>query len=361
MVLLLSAYMKEVNRQDRFSGVVLLGKGNKLLFLKAFGLANKQKNIRNTIHTKFAIASLSKTFTILAIAKLIELGKIKLNIPISNYLHGWLPKDELNKITIQQLLTHTSGLGDYMNEKSYKAGMSSGKLKTVNDYKNLIYNTPLLFYPGTNYSYSNSGYILLGAIVEKISGMSFFQFIQKKIFKPVNMQHTGYPLFNKPINNFAIGYTNNTLYGSMHWYKGTEYSPMLRGMPDGDAVSTATDLFKFFRALINDKLIKNKSLVNEILSTSPYPGTKNHNNKFGFAVCGFDVQTNPSVQNICQKPYLVGKAGLSPGESTYFAYLPEKDYTVIVLSNYTQGRTNVTGETYALLKARLKYSERHKK
>ncbi len=354
MVRLLNAYINETVKQDRFSGVVLIGKGNKILFLKAFGLANKQKNTPNTTNTRFALASLSKTFTMISVAKLYEEGKLKLNIPIKKYISGWLPKNELNKITIQQLLTHTSGLGDYLDEKTYKTDLASGKLTTINDYKSLIYNTPLLFSPGSGYSYSNSGYMLLGAIVEKVSGMLFDRFVQKNIFKPANMDHTGYPLFTKPIKDFSIGYANNTLYGSMHWYKGTKYAPMIKGMPDGDAVSTAKDLFKFVRALISNKILSNHKLVKEVLSTSPYPGTQNHNNKFGFAVCGFDIQTNPSIYGVCQKPFMVGKAGLSPGESTYLAYIPKGNYTIIVLSNYTQGRTNITAETYALIKARLR-------
>lgn len=353
MVLLLSDYMKEVVRQDRFSGVILLGKGDKILFLKAYGLANKHQYVANTIHTRFALASLAKSFTMIAIAKLYEQGRLDLNVPINRYLSGWLPKDQLNKITIQQLLTHTSGLGNYLDEKAYKRAASSGKLTAVNDYKALIYNTPLLFKPGTDYSYSNSGYMLLGVIVEKVSGMPFDQFVKENIFKPARMDNSGYPLFTKPIKNFSIGYTNNTLYGSMHWYKGTKYASMTKGMPDGNAVSTAEDLFKFIRALVDNKLLKNSTLTKKVLSTLPFPGTKNHNNKFGFAVCGFDIQTSPPIYGVCKKPFMVGKAGLSPGVSTYLAYVPKSNYTIIILSNYTQGRTNVTAEVYALLKTRL--------
>jgi CubicO group peptidase (beta-lactamase class C family) len=122
-------------------------------------------------------------------------------------------------------------------------------------------------------------------------------------------------------------------------------------MPDGDGVSTAEDMFKFEQALGKEKLL-NAEYTQKILTVLPFPGTNNHQNAFGLDVCGSDIQVNPPIYGICKAPYMVGKSGLAPGESTYLSYFPEGKYTVIILSNYTQGRSNITGEVYSLIKAR---------
>ena len=189
-------------KYDYFSGTVLVAKNDSIVYKGAFGYANRDFNIPNTLKTKFNIGSITKTFTALAIMQFVEQGKIDVDDPISKYLPD-CPIPEKNKITIHQLLTHTSGLYDYANSEVIFDMLYK---RSINEMIPYVYGSGLLFNPGDSVSYSSGGYILLGSVIEKVSGMTYKQYLNEKIFKPAGMKNSDL-LFAEDISpNKAEGY-----------------------------------------------------------------------------------------------------------------------------------------------------------
>lgn len=194
----IEAYLKTLAATDQFSGAVLIAKNGKPIFEQAYGLASKAFNVPNRVDTKFNLASINKMFTAVAIAQLVEQGKLSFDAPVIKYLPDYPNKAVAEKVTIHQLLTHTSGLGDYFNEK-FEAKKS--RLRAVQDYFSLFVDDPLRFEPGTKWRYSNAGFIVLGAIIEKVSGQDYFDYVREHIFKPAGMNNTD---FTKQTGTFRV-------------------------------------------------------------------------------------------------------------------------------------------------------------
>ena len=192
-------------KQDKFSGVVLIAKDGKPVFEKAYGLANKAKNIPNNTETRFNLGSMNKMFTAVAIAQLAEAGKLSFDDTVGKHLPDYPNKDVANKVTIHQLLTHTSGLGSYWNAK-FEAKKAT--IKSVSDYLALFADEPLKLEPGKRFQYSNSGFIVLGAIIEKVSGQSYYDYVREHIYKPAGMKNTDAYEMTANTPNLAMGYTN---------------------------------------------------------------------------------------------------------------------------------------------------------
>jgi len=222
---------------DIFSGVVLIAEEGKPFYQEAFGLANREKNIPNTLSTKFDIGSMNKTFTKVIVYQLIEEGKLKLEDKLKKYLDGF-PKETAENITVEQLLHHTSGYGDYHTPDFFDAPRNE---KTISAIVKRIKKLPLLFPPGTDQQYSNSGYILLGAIVEKVTGKSYYQNVRETIVDPLGLKETY--LENKDqVPNRAIGYFKNAKGEIQNNERFLEIPN-----PDGGFQSTASDILKFYQ------------------------------------------------------------------------------------------------------------------
>ncbi|MHC4236431.1 MAG: serine hydrolase domain-containing protein, partial [Planctomycetota bacterium] len=202
----LQAFVRRLADADAFSGTVLLAKDGKVLFKGAYGLASKRFNAPNRIDTKFNLGSMNKMFTGVAVAQLVQGGKLSLDDSLSKFVStDWLPQDITEKIRIKHLLTHTSGLGSYFNERY----MESSKLlfRELDDYKPLIADSTLAFEPGTDWQYSNTGMFLLGVVIEKVTGQNYFDYIRENIAKPAGMVNTDCYEMDKPVPNLAIGYS----------------------------------------------------------------------------------------------------------------------------------------------------------
>lgn len=171
---------------DNFSGVVLVAKGRQVLYEKAFGKADREKHIPNTTVTKFNIASLGKTFTATIIMKLVQQGSIELNQPIATYLPEYkIPNG--NVITVHHLLTHTSRLSNYMLHPDYPK--IKNKYNNLDSVMKLVVSMPLSFNtPGETFRYSNSGFIVLGKLIEKVTGKTYSYNLENYIFKPMEIQ-----------------------------------------------------------------------------------------------------------------------------------------------------------------------------
>jgi len=326
----LKKYLKDLHKLDYFSGSVLVAKGNTILFEGTYGKSNIKSNTKNNANTTFNIASVTKTFTAVAIAKLAEQGKLKYTDPISKFIPEY-PKDIANQVTIHHLLTHTSGieLDDY---KPFN--LDNDKAKSMNDFlKAQITHIDSLnvgrrkdFKVLNKFDYSNENFALLGVIIERTSGMSYAKYIEKNIFNPLNMKNSFIDI-HKISNhqNKAIGYTYKDNEGN--YIDGIRREVKRNGLylgPFGGVYSTTRDLYTYFKAINNHTLINKET--QEILHKkyAKRYATKDVSVHYGY---GFYITQDGKTKAL-------GHGGVYPGTGSYFYYYPETGYYVIVLSNY---------------------------
>jgi len=242
----LDKLMNAYNRNELFSGVVLLAKDGKVQFEKAYGYADWKNKVANNNNTLFNTASITKMFTSTIIAQLEREGKISYTDPLSKYL-ALYPAEIGDKITIRMLLDMKAGLGDYLRNPEYNK--NPAKFTTVNDYIALIKNEPLLFEPGTQWEYSNSGYAVLGGVIEKVTGKSYVQNLQERIFDPLGMKDAYFKQFNDKLTNSAIAtqitFANEKINMMM------EASPS----PAGGIYTNVEDILKFDEYLRSTKIM----------------------------------------------------------------------------------------------------------
>lgn len=184
----LDSFVQKLAEADLFSGTVLLAKDGKTIYQKAVGIANKDFNAPNKIDTKFNLGSMNKMFTAVAIAQLVERGKLSFDDPLSKFLPDFPDKESAEKIKIKQILTHTAGLGGYFSQKFQEA--SRDRFRTVDDMMKLAREEKILFEPGSRWQYSNTGFLVLGAVIEKASGQSYYDFVRENIYKPSGMTNS---------------------------------------------------------------------------------------------------------------------------------------------------------------------------
>ncbi len=200
--------MEALIAKNVFSGTCLIAKGDEILATYVGGEASKRFHVPNNIDTKFNLGSMNKMFTATAIMQLVEKGQLSLDDPIGKYVdESWLPAEITSKITIHHLLTHTSGLGSYFNE-TYMRG-SRELFRVVDDFKPLVNGEKLAFEPGERYRYSNTGMLLLGVVIESVTGGSYFDYIRKNIYGPAGMTDSDSFEMDYPVENLAIGYSRD--------------------------------------------------------------------------------------------------------------------------------------------------------
>ncbi len=317
----LDTYLNKLAAADMFSGAVLVAKDGKPIFEKAYGFANKNSKIPNRLDTKFNLASMNKMFTGVAIAQLAEQGKLSFDDTISRYLPDYPNKKVSGKVTIHQLLTHTSGMGDYFNPKFETA---KANLRSVRDYFPLFVNDRLSFDPGDKWGYSNAGYIVLGALIEQVSGQSYFDYVREHIYKPAAMSDTDAYENDRDTPNLATGYTNMAPNGRVEFLSRKDTLSMLavKGGPAGGGFSTVEDLLKFAIALRTHKLLSPK--LTELVLTGKVERDDEWGGKYGY---GF-------AEDSVNGKRIVGYAGAYPGVNGELDMYIDFGYTVAVLSNY---------------------------
>ena len=241
IVAALGAHLKALDAAGEFSGAVLLAKGDQVLFRDAVGAASRETGAPNTPDTKFNLGSINKAFTRLAIEQLAAEGKLALTDTVDKYVPEF-PAESARRITIAQLLEHRGGTGDFFGPKY--AAYDHGRLRNLRDWLPLFADAPLEFEPGARQRYSNAGYLLLGLVIEKVSGRSYDDYVRERIFKPAGMNDTdAYPV-DAAIANRASGYTRED--GKL-----TDNRRQLpwRGSSAGGGYSTVDDLRRFAGAL----------------------------------------------------------------------------------------------------------------
>jgi D-alanyl-D-alanine carboxypeptidase len=240
-------YAKKLSGADEFSGVILVAQNSTPFLEEAYGLADREKKIPNRVDTKFNIGSINKSFTGLAVQQLISQKKISPDDPIKKFLPDYPNPDAAEKVTVRHLLDMSSGIGDFFGEK-YQATPKE-KIRSLPDYLPLFADQPLEFEPGTKNRYSNGGYIVLGLIIEKASGMDYYTYIRNHLYKPAGMGDTDSFDRSTAIPNRAVGYTRD---GSSR--KPNDDTLPWKGSSAGGGYSTARDLLKYILAWKDGKL-----------------------------------------------------------------------------------------------------------
>ena len=318
-----------------FSGVVLVAEKGKPIYHKPFGFANWEKKQNVDTTSIFELASVSKQFTAMLIAMLHVEGKLNYDDRVEKYLPG-LP---YQGITIRHLLNHTSGLPDY--QKLMDENWDKSKVATNDDILFYLkkFHPPILFGAGDKYEYSNTGYVLLGSIVEKVSGKDFVLFCREKIFNPLGMTSTDIRTKKEKdaIGNFALGHIlvrEKNRYVRADSFPSSNYTIWLGGRKGpGRISSTTSDLLKWDRALYTDRLINSQEL-NEIFSPAKLnDGSFSH---YGF---GWMVRSDSTLGKV------VYHTGDNPGYKTEILRYIDKDKTVIVLCNNAHTKFDVLVKT----------------
>jgi D-alanyl-D-alanine carboxypeptidase len=225
---------------------VLIAKDGRVLFRRAYGLADRDRRIPNTVRTRFRIGSMNKMLTAVAILQLVEAGKVKLTVPVGTNLPGYPNRDVATKVTIQQLLTHTGGTGDIFGP-DFDAHRK--QLRALADYVKLYGKRGLEFEPGSRWAYSNYGFILLGVVIEKVTGQSYYDYVQAHIHAPAGMTGSGSLPEHRPVPDRSIGYTKPP--GTTAWAPNNDTLPY-RGTSAGGGYSTVEDLARFAHALLRN-------------------------------------------------------------------------------------------------------------
>lgn len=312
--------LSKYNEYGQFNGSALVAENGKVIFKKGYGQANIEWDILNKPDTKFRLGSISKQFTALLIVKLAEEGKIKLDKPITAYLPNY-PKATGDKVTIHNLLTHTSGIPNYTSFSNFGKDLSRNPF-TPEEFVKKFENLPLEFTPGEKFSYSNSGYFLLGYIIEKVSGKSYEQFLQETILKPLKMTNTGYDHSAIILKNRAAGYEKQN--------KKTINAPYLdMSIPyaAGSLYSTVEDLYLWDQALYTNQLLSEKSMESLF---KPY--IKAWDDYYGYG--WFIHETNNGDKG---KLKVIEHGGSINGFNTIISRVPADRNLVVLLNN--------TGET----------------
>jgi CubicO group peptidase (beta-lactamase class C family) len=310
------AYAKERG----FMGSILVARGGDVLLEEGYGMANLEWDVPNTRDTKFRLGSITKQFTATLVLKLHEQGKIGLEDPISKYVpdlpEAWRP------VTIHQLLNHTSGIVSYTGLPEFRSPKMRRVPLTPLEIVLLSKENKLDFQPGEGFKYNNTGYVLLGHLIEKVSGEKYDAFLKAQIFDPLSMKNSGYdwtrPLLKRRASGYGYNRGNKT-------YQNADFLDMSLPHAAGSLYSTVGDLLIWHRALSTGKLLKKESFDRMFT-----PGK----NDYGY---GWIIQTRDGQKRI-------GHGGGINGFSTMIQRYPDQDAVVIALGNVENGDTGPLAE-----------------
>lgn len=309
----IDAIVKQYIENKQFNGSVLVAENGKVIFKKGYGMANMEWGIANAPDTKFRLGSITKQFTAMLVMQLVEKGKIKVNDKITAYLPDY-PKATGDKITVHHLLTHTSGIPNYTDFPKFFETLSREPF-TPDDFVKKFSDLPLEFEPGSKFSYSNSGYFLLGVLIEKVTGESYAQVLKEQITRVLHLTDTGYDLHDPILTKRAAGYEKK---GSK--YVNAPYLDMSIPYAAGSLYSTVEDLYRWDQALYSDKLISDASKA--ILFT-PYLS----NYAYGW---GVSKMTVGALQDSLQ---VIEHGGGINGFNTLITRLPKDKHFIVLLNN----------------------------
>jgi CubicO group peptidase (beta-lactamase class C family) len=294
-----------------FSGAVLLAKNGHVLFQKAYGFADREAHKPNRLNTQFRFGSMGKMFTMIGIMQLAQDGKIDLSAPIGRYLPDYPNQDVATKVTVSNLLSHTGGTGDIFGPEFEAHRLT---LRDLKDYVDLYGKRPLEFAPGTRSEYSNYGFILLGRIIEEVSGLTYNEYLQRNVFGPAGMDSTGNRPESDRLPRRAVGYTG---FGAN--LKRTDKMLPFSGTSAGGGYSTVGDFNRLVEALVSHRLLRADTLQKLISG----------------GVTGKDGSFYPYdfSRTFGGTGRYFGHPGGAPGMSGDLLHFLDSGYTIVVLAN----------------------------
>jgi len=304
----LDAFATRLAAADHFSGVLAVSTKGQTVFAKAWGLADRGTKTPVSIDTPFLFASQGKMFTAVAVLQLIEAGKVNFDDPIGRYLPDYPNAEVAQKVTVRELLAHTDGTGE-MGLLEPQDGKNRAAVHSIADIIALNGTRGPAFEPGSKFDYANYGYILLGALIEKVSGQSYYDYVQEHVFRPAGMTHSGYPL-REAMSGVAVGYTRSDSGGLRD---SSDQLPW-RGTPAGGGVSTAGDMLRFTAALNAGKLLSPAMLAEATKRQTKWYG-------YGFISVSDDGFT------------YWGHGGGAQGNSLVLGYRPANETSLVCMSN----------------------------
>jgi CubicO group peptidase (beta-lactamase class C family) len=317
----LERYAARLAEHEVFSGAVLVAREGHPVFARAYGAADREPPTPNTLETRFELASLSKLFTAVAVAQLVERGRLSFDASVAAMLPDY-PNPELGRrITVHHLLTHTSGLPDFYRNGKFRQLEDS--IRTLSDFWRTFALDSLWSEPGARYDYSNSNYILLGSIIERASGMLFEDYVHRHIFEAAGMASTCYcepgaPMYATPHSRYTAGFGPGRRAVIERWVE-VPAGAKRPGAPAGGGISTAGDLSRFAQALVEHRLLSPR-MTDVVLAPKV---TMDDGGRRGY---GFEVYDWPGTR-------MVGHGGNFWGTMSQIDIYPESGYTVVVLSN----------------------------
>jgi D-alanyl-D-alanine carboxypeptidase len=305
----LADHAQERARADEFAGAVLVARDGKVLLQGAWGRADRTAGTANTPATRFRIGSMNKMFTAVATLQLVEAHKLALDDPIGNHLPNYPNKQMATNVTVRHLLTHTGGTGDIFGPTFDQHRL---QLREHRDYLKMYGSRGLTQEPGARFEYSNYGFVLLGALIEQVSGMSYYDYVDEHVFRPAGMTSTGSLPESTHVPDRAVGYMRASRTGGA-WMPNTDTLPW-RGTAAGGGYSTVGDLLRFAQALRAGRLISKATLAE---------ATRPHQQQYGY---GFGVQGEGRLRSY-------GHGGGAPGMNGELRVFPRLGYVVVSLSN----------------------------
>lgn len=321
-----SALAAAAAEQD-FSGVVALDVGDEPGERYCFGLANRAYGVPNGPETRFALASGSKTFTALGVLRLVESGLLELSSPVRPILGGDLPLID-DAVTVEQLLGHTSGIGDYLDESDdwdasdYVLPVGVHTLDTTAGFLPVLAGHPQAFPPGERFAYCNGGYVVLALLIERVSGVDYHSFCQREVFDRAGLAATGYLRSDELPADAAVGYLSDD------GLRSNVLHLPVRGNGDGGAYSTASDLHRFWRQLLAGRIIGPGLLAEFTRLRNDVP-----DEPFWY---GLGVYGDPATGVLAMEGY-------DAGVSMSSVHDPSSSTTATVLGNTSEGAWPVAG------------------
>lgn len=307
---LIDSIMGDKYKIEEPGAVILVAKRDSVIYRKAFGLANLEHNIPMNPHHVSSIGSLTKQFTSVAILILMEQGKVMLSDPIRKYIPS-LPK-AMNRVTVHHLLNHTSGIRSYTDMRGWK-DLWRMDMKPV-EIKDFFSQVPLDFEPGEKWVYSNSGYLLLGMVIEQITGMTYGHYLEQSIFIPLGLNNSYYGSNYRIIANRAQGYSKNDQ------IENAEFTSYTQAFSAGGLLSTVDDLFCWQLAINSNKLVKGQTIEKAFTDYKLKDGRKTN---YGYGWYLNEINGSPTIEH----------NGHFSGYTSQMIYLPAEKVLVIILTN----------------------------
>ncbi|HVE48073.1 MAG TPA: serine hydrolase domain-containing protein [Casimicrobiaceae bacterium] len=307
------AQLEAATKAEQFSGAVLVARDGQTVFEGAYGLADRERNVPNTLLTQFRIGSMNKMLTAVAAMQLVQSGTLRLEGTLGTYIPDYPNADMASKVTIHHLLTHTGGTGDIFGP-AFNANRLA--LRTTGDYVALYGTRNLQFPPGAQFSYSNYGFMLLGAIIERVTGKSYYDYVAERIHAPAQMTATGSAPEDLLVPERSVGYMRQ---GGSVLVSNAQTLPY-RGTPAGGGYSTVGDLARFAVALREHKLLDQANTT--LLLSGKVPAFPGQQYAYGF------------IDRVVGSRRFVGHGGGAAGMNGDLAFEPNGGYLVVVLSNF---------------------------